>query len=257
MRVIRSPLIFFIEQQEQITRSSSLRRAIWSERANSKLCKFFNLWELNLKKYILSAAVILFSKRQKSAKSLHSEVLYIVHVKISYLQFSILYWHWPLCMLSVSLHPSLFWFKHFLSTFLEKTYTTWETNSFRRNSYFVNVKLKGRFKSAAFTLEIPHASTTKLPEGMQHLDICLLFYLQLSGDPWFKSPWCRTLEGRVGPPFFSKECNVLVFFSVLYKWTWQSLRSFPFFIKERCICLRSFMFFIKERGVLWVLLCSL
>ena len=77
MRVIRSPLIFFIEQQEQITWSSSLRRAIWSERANSKLCKFFNLWELNLKKYILSAAVILFSKRQKSAKSLHSEVLYI------------------------------------------------------------------------------------------------------------------------------------------------------------------------------------
>ena len=150
MRVIRSPLIFFIEQQEQITWSSSLRRAIWSERANSKLCKFFNLWELNLKKYILSAAVILFSKRQKSAKSLHSEVLYIVHVKISYLQFSILYWHWPLCMLSVSLHPSLFWFKHFLSTFLEKTYTTWETKLFQTLQLFCECKTQRKIQISSF-----------------------------------------------------------------------------------------------------------
>ena len=47
---------------------------------------------------------------------------------------------------------------------------------------------------------------------------------------------------RVGHPFFSKECNVLAFFSVLYKRTWRSLRSFPFFIKEHgvlCILFRS------------------
>ena len=38
---------------------------------------------------------------------------------------------------------------------------------------------------------------------------------------------------RIGHPFFSKECNVLAFFSVLYKRTELSLCSFPFFIKER------------------------
>ena len=37
---------------------------------------------------------------------------------------------------------------------------------------------------------------------------------------------------RAGHPFFSKERNVLEFFSVLYKRTQHSLRSFPFFIKE-------------------------
>ena len=49
--------------------------------------------------------------------------------------------------------------------------------------------------------------------------------------------------GRVGQTFFSKERNVLVFFCVLYKRTFPSLRSFTFFIKE-CF-------------VLCVLLCSL
>ena len=44
----------------------------------------------------------------------------------------------------------------------------------------------------------------------------------------------RGLSGlvRVGHLFFSKECNVLAFFSVLYKRKWLSLHSFPFFIKE-------------------------
>ena len=45
-----------------------------------------------------------------------------------------------------------------------------------------------------------------------------------------------------GHPFFSKECNVLPFFPVLYKRTERSLRSFPFFIKERndlCVLSRS------------------
>ena len=38
---------------------------------------------------------------------------------------------------------------------------------------------------------------------------------------------------RVGHPFFSKDCNVLAFFPVLYKRTDHFLRSFPFFIKQR------------------------
>ena len=45
-----------------------------------------------------------------------------------------------------------------------------------------------------------------------------------------------------GHPFFSKERNVLALFSVLYKRTRSSLRSFPFFIKEcgiLCVLLRS------------------
>ena len=48
--------------------------------------------------------------------------------------------------------------------------------------------------------------------------------------------------GWVGHPFFSKERNILAFFPVLYKRTEQSLRSFPFFIKEQnnlCILSRS------------------
>ena len=48
---------------------------------------------------------------------------------------------------------------------------------------------------------------------------------------------------RVGHALFSKECNVLAFFCVLYKRTRLSLRSFALFI--------------KERGVLYVLLLSL
>ena len=47
---------------------------------------------------------------------------------------------------------------------------------------------------------------------------------------------------RVGHPFFSKECNVLAFFCVIFKRTQHSLRSFTFFIKERsvlCVLLRS------------------
>ena len=47
---------------------------------------------------------------------------------------------------------------------------------------------------------------------------------------------------RVGKTFFSKECNVLAFFCVLYKRTLRSLCSFTLFIKEcgiLCILLRS------------------
>ena len=51
------------------------------------------------------------------------------------------------------------------------------------------------------------------------------------------------IQIRVGHAFFSKERNVLAFFSVLYKRTQRSLRSFALFI--------------KERGVLCVLLLSL
>ena len=40
---------------------------------------------------------------------------------------------------------------------------------------------------------------------------------------------------RVGHTFFSKECNVLAFFYVLYKRMPHSLRSFTFFIKEHCV----------------------
>ena len=43
-------------------------------------------------------------------------------------------------------------------------------------------------------------------------------------------------------PVFSKERNVLAFFPVLYNRTKRSLRSFPFFIKERddlCVLSRS------------------
>ena len=62
-------------------------------------------------------------------------------------------------------------------------------------------------------------------------------------------------------PFFIKEQNVFVFFSVLYKRTERSLRSFLFFIKERSVLsvlykrtfrsFRSFPFCIKERNVLF------
>ena len=51
---------------------------------------------------------------------------------------------------------------------------------------------------------------------------------------------CHTF--RVGYPFFSKERNVLAFFSILYKRTECFLRSFPFFIKEQnvfCVLFRS------------------
>ena len=50
------------------------------------------------------------------------------------------------------------------------------------------------------------------------------------------------IDIRVGHLFFSKERNVLAFFSVLYKRMRRSLRSFTFFIKEcgvLCILLRS------------------
>ena len=76
---------------------------------------------------------------------------------------------------------------------------------------------------------------------------------------------------RVGHPFFSKECNILAFFPVIYKRTERSLGSFPFFIKEQndlCVLshffykrtersLHSFPFFITERNDLSVLLHSL
>ena len=82
---------------------------------------------------------------------------------------------------------------------------------------------------------------------------------------------------RVGLVFFSKECNFLAFFCVLYKRMRRSLHFFAFFIKERgilCVLLHSFAFFwvlykrtqhslhsfaffIKECGVLCVLLHSL
>ena len=57
--------------------------------------------------------------------------------------------------------------------------------------------------------------------------------------------------------FFSKERNVLVFFSVLYK---KNAAFFAFFyvLYKRTRCsLRSFTFFIKECSVLCVLLRSL
>ena len=59
--------------------------------------------------------------------------------------------------------------------------------------------------------------------------------------------------------FFSKECNVLAFFCVLYK---KNAAFFAFFylLSKRTLrslrSLRSFTFFIKECGVLCVLLCS-
>ena len=76
---------------------------------------------------------------------------------------------------------------------------------------------------------------------------------------------CQSLNSRVGHPFFSKECNILMFFYVLCKRMQRSLRSFTFFVKEcsvLCILLRSlkkkmrrslrsFKFFIKEHCTLF------
>ena len=56
--------------------------------------------------------------------------------------------------------------------------------------------------------------------------------------PFFYSIYCTW----VGQTFFSKERNVLAFFCALYKKMFRSLRSFPFFIKERsilCVLFRS------------------
>ena len=58
---------------------------------------------------------------------------------------------------------------------------------------------------------------------------------------WANHSW-SLIFGRVGHPFFSKERNVLTFFSVLYKKTERSLHSFLFFIKEQndlCVLFRS------------------
>ena len=52
----------------------------------------------------------------------------------------------------------------------------------------------------------------------------------------------RGVKSRVGHLFFSKECNVLAFFYVLYKRTRHSLHIFTFFIKEHgilCVLLGS------------------
>ena len=54
--------------------------------------------------------------------------------------------------------------------------------------------------------------------------------------------------------FFSKECNVLAFFCVLYKKN-AAFCAFFYILYKRT--LRSFMFFIEERGVICVLLHSL
>ena len=60
------------------------------------------------------------------------------------------------------------------------------------------------------------------------------------------------LTVRVGQTFFSKERNV---FSFQKNATFS--HSFAFFLKRMLRSLRSFKFFIKERCVLCVLLCSL
>ena len=52
---------------------------------------------------------------------------------------------------------------------------------------------------------------------------------------------------------FAKELNILLFFYVLFKTTLRSLRSFPFFIKERnvlYVLFRSFQKSGKERNIL-------
>ena len=66
--------------------------------------------------------------------------------------------------------------------------------------------------------------------------------LNLTHFTFFVAKCTHTLHCRVGHPFFSKERNVLGFFSILYKRMRRSLRSF--------------LFFIKERGILCVLLLS-
>ena len=94
----------------------------------------------------------------------------------------------------------------------------------------------------------------KAPEYRSGSTLVLRHWALLSTEiPCCFSPnvWKKTKEkakvvARVGHPFFSKERNVLAFFSVLDKRTLRSLHS-----------LRSFPFFIKEPGVLCILFRSL
>ena len=64
---------------------------------------------------------------------------------------------------------------------------------------------------------------------------CVFFkYWEWGGNEKMAVKWEKLLYNHSGfgngHPFFSKERNVLAFFSDVYKRTRRSLRSFPFFI---------------------------
>ena len=68
--------------------------------------------------------------------------------------------------------------------------------------------------------------------------------------------WCSGREKNAGLGIcsFQKKVPIFVFFSVLYKRTEQSLRSFPFFIKECSDLCVLFPFFLKEQNILFGLI---
>ena len=80
---------------------------------------------------------------------------------------------------------------------------------------------------------------------------CITYTLSSHVQPFPFLFWW--LPSRVGHPFFSKECNVLAFFSILYKRTRPFFAFFSVLYKRMRRSLRSFTFFIKERGVLCIL----
>ena len=66
-----------------------------------------------------------------------------------------------------------------------------------------------------------------------------------------------SLSDRVGHAFFSKERNILAIFWFFFKRTLHSRLLLRSLYKRKLHSLRSFTFFIKERCILCVLLCSL
>jgi len=89
-------------------------------------------------------------------------------------------------------------------------------------------------KMSTYNLGLKFSSHKIITLKGQCHKICYPYFLVKT---LYLGPLCR-----VGHRFFSKECFILTFISILCKRTFRSLRSFPFFRKERKWTHRSFRF---------------